>query len=116
LRTISKSTGAYGMTRAEALDEATCYFRGTPLAGSPSALDDAWKRARRRARQGWFQRMSTRWDSHELYSQLRGPERPSTDWWWTINKAFAGDHRGEWRRRPRLLAKLSLGELVDCIS
>jgi hypothetical protein len=27
----------YGMTRAEALDEASCYFRGTRLAGSVTA-------------------------------------------------------------------------------
>ena len=104
----------YGLTRAEALDEATCYFRGSALAGSPAALDDAWKRARRGARQGWFQRMPTRWESRELYSQI-DPSRKtghSCYWWWEINNAFAGNNRGEWRQRPRLLAKLSLAALA----
>ena len=35
---VEANRRAYGMTQAEAYDEAACRFRGTPLAGSPDAL------------------------------------------------------------------------------
>jgi hypothetical protein len=63
---LQRSQGQYGLTRDEALDEAWCYFRGTPLAGSPPTLKRAWQRARRRAQQGWLQRPPTSWEMQQL--------------------------------------------------
>ena len=102
-----------GLQWDEALDEASCYFRGTALAGSPEALKKANQRARQRARQGWFQRTTTRWESRVLAPYLnpeflRGGPR---DYWLIINEGREGEYPGEWRERPRLLAHLSTAKL-----
>lgn len=102
----------YGMTRAEALDEASCYFRGTLLSGTPSALEAAWKRARTRGRAGWFQRAPTELEHRELFVQINPRvETDSSRWWSVINHSREGTPRGKWTQRPRLLAHLPLAEL-----
>ena len=99
----------YGLTWPEALDEASCHYRGTLLAGGPRQLKRAWSRARRRSRNGWFQRMPTSWESTYLIPYFDPPVRRTDPrrYWHIINDDRRGDSRGEWRERPRLLAGLS---------
>jgi hypothetical protein len=96
-----------GLTRKEALDEASCYFRGTRLAGSPHTLEAAWKRARRRAKRGWLQRRNTYFENRQL-RRFFDPSPPANSprcYWAIIN---ADRHpQGEWIERPRRLAHLS---------
>ncbi len=109
---VEANRRVYGLTWQEALDEASCYFRGTKLAGSPEALKKASQRARRRARQGWFQRLLTRWESKLVHSLDPSTRAGSPrGYWWTINADRQGNNRGEWRKRPQLLADLSAADL-----
>jgi hypothetical protein len=100
----------YGMTHAEARDEASCCFRGTSLAGSPDTIGKRWKAARRRAREGWFQRTPTKWESRTMFPSLERGEKRFSDWW-AVNNERVGDRRGEWHQRPRKLAMLKPSEL-----
>ena len=109
---VETNRRVYGMTWEEALDEASCHFRGTELAGSPEILKKASQRARRRARQGWFQRLITSWESRvpariDPLVSARSPRR----YWWIVNAGRQGVNRGEWLERPRLLAHLSAARL-----
>ena len=63
---LETSRDREGLSWLEALDEASCYYRGTQLAGTPDAMKKAWNRARKRSRAGWFQRDLTRWESRAL--------------------------------------------------
>ena len=104
---------AYGMTWKEALDEASCAFRGTALAGTPEALKKARSRELRRAKQGWFQRLLTTWDMRVMthLDPVVARNSPRLHWW-TVNADREGDRRGEWHSRPRRLAHLSPAELA----
>lgn len=110
---LELSVRTYGLTRAEALDEAECYFRGTKLAASTEALKKAWQRAVRRGRQGWFQRLPTEWESRVIIPQYDPPIAAGSArlHWVTINAERQGPRRGEWRERPRKLAALSPARL-----
>ena len=104
---------AYGMTWKEALDEASCAFRSTALAGAPEALKKARSRELRRAKQGWFQRLLTTWDMRVMthLDPVVARNSPRLHWW-TVNADRQGDRRGEWHPRPRRLAHLSPAELA----
>lgn len=112
---LETSRRVYGLTEEEALDEASCHFRGTSLAGSPDRLKKAWQRARRRSLSGWFQRAPTRWESRVLYPLLDPPVVGNSvrSYWRIVNADRQGDRRGEWSQRPRRLAQLSPAALEE---
>jgi hypothetical protein len=101
-----------GLTRKEAIDKTACELHGTELARGTAAVDKAWKRARRRARAGWFQRQQTEWEGVEV-SNFFAPYgwRQNVIPWDFLNRDRKGPKRGEWRERPRLLAGLSPAQL-----
>lgn len=103
----------YGLTHAEALDEAAIYFRGTPLEDQPATLAKAWQRARRRGGDGWFQRMLTGFENRVLVRQLTPIIQAGSPrhFWSVLNADRQGGRRGDWRERPRLLSDLSPAEL-----
>jgi hypothetical protein len=103
----------YGLTWAEAYDEASCHFRGTKLAASPEAIKGACHRARARRRTGWLRRPQTHWEFCVL-SQYFNPSKSLSDWW-VVNSDRTGDARGQWRTRPRLLAHLQRSEYARLV-
>ena len=109
---VETNRRAYGMTWKEALDEASCAFRGTALAGTPEALKKARSRELRRAKQGWFQRLTTNWEQ-QVMDRMKPPVSGNSPraYWRIINADRQGNRRGEWRQRPERLALLSPTEL-----
>ena len=109
---VETNRRAYGMTWDEALDEASCVLCGTALAGTPEALRKTSDRARRRGKQGWFQRLPTNWEQRVMdrINPFVSGNSPRA-YWWIINADLMGDRRGEWRQRPRRLVHLSSAEL-----
>jgi hypothetical protein len=109
---IELNRDVYAMTEAEALDQASCHFRGTALAGNPATLRKAWQRARRHSRDGWQRRLPTAWEAH-VAARLAPTESDAGAAWWAINGSRFGDGRGEWRVRPRHdLSMLSPADLT----
>ncbi len=98
---VTDNREVYGLTWAEACDEAHDHFAGTAAAGSASAMKAACKRdaSRRRSAAGGRRRAFTRVELR-LRDTLRNPRSA----WWTVN---ADRHsRGlpiTWRPRPRRL-------------
>jgi hypothetical protein len=92
------SRETYGLTWAEAADEAADWFRGTPASGSPAKMLAAHKRDRKRGPQRPFTRFEDNVAGH-LFSR---PFRP--DSWWAVNQDRIGTERGQWRSRPRLMS------------
>jgi hypothetical protein len=93
------SRDAYGLTWAEAADEAAAFFRGTPAAGSPAAMLAAYKRAR--TRDG---RPRTYWEERVADGAGLTARPVAADDWWRRNGDRMGDARGVWTTRPRLAA------------
>ena len=85
----------YGLTWAEAADEAADHFRETPAAGGPAAMLAAYKRHRKRP-----PRPTTRWEF--AMAHIVDPPRSRHGGWWIINQDRQGRQRGEWRERPAL--------------
>jgi hypothetical protein len=92
----------YGLTWAEAYDEAADWFRGTPAAGSPDKMHKAYKRDKKRGPLRPFTTWELRvGDGTELGSRPYKPDRP--DGWFSQNSDRMGDTHGIWMTRPRLL-------------
>lgn len=107
----------YGMTWPEAIDAQVWHARGTLLAATPDQVKKAIRRARARAKNGWFKRLPGVIESDTLGPIFDPPvigDSPRS-WWWLINSERVGDQRGEWRKRPRLLATLSSKELEAAV-
>lgn len=88
-----------GLTWAEAADEASDWFHGTPAAGGPDAMLAAYKRHKRNGLTRPLTHLERLVDSHHMLSVR--PYRK--DSWWSVNHDRLDPERREWTRRPRLL-------------